>query len=1349
METLHFPENLIPRNVNRFALETLKLKFSETLWDVKYDSRWGELLRRNEALLQEMLEPFTREDAVEKCGTHIELECIPFLLILDHRQSVARIYSRNGFYELHAIEQSSEPSPEATSHLALLRETLERPQTVDIDYIRSCRGLPDFKGESYQDVYHKTLEWESRIGAQMKAYRSPLFEKFSNALLNLTADFPLVRIHLLKFLAILPSLDHDTQGREVKRILQESFRRLLKDNTFQEKKLPFWLSISVTLVLPIFSLIPARILATVVRMSVRATARRFIAGETISVADRSIKALLQSGRTATLDQLGELVVSPSEADTYLTRVLELIEGLSRTVEKGARNAAGILSAHVSVKVTALGAQIVPEDFEGSYKQIAPRLIQILLAAKEHHVFINIDAEHHHVRDLVLSIYSKVLLETPELHTFEDTGIVLQAYLRDAHSHLDKILNLAQKRKIRMPIRLVKGAYWDAETVEAEAHGFAAPQFQNKVETDIHYRQLVHRILSSAEDLQLCVASHNLFDHAFAESLRELRFPQAPTLEHQCLHMTYEALSVGLARSGLPVRNYVPIGSLLVGMAYLVRRIMENSSQVGFLTQMRQHRTETTFTPSELLEQSRAKGTLALHSIATLDSEFRNIPPVRLFEEKHRRIFEKSKQAFLSHPKIFEHPHLSSGDWVAIVNPSEPEQIVGRVRFASQAETHSAVQTIHKSTSWSHQSAQERSATLLKAAILLTTRRLEWAHWIIAESGKSVREALADVDEAIDFLNYYSTEALKLKQANPVGPTAVIAPWNFPLAISCGMTTAALAAGNPTILKPAEQTPLIASLLVSLLHEAGVPQDALIYLPGMGETVGKTLTESPHIRSVVFTGSKAVGQLIAETVNCRVSQGETARVIAEMGGKNAIVVTSSAELDETVSGCIYSAFGHSGQKCSALSRLLVNASVADSFINRFTAAAQDLKIGPSHDYATVVNPVITFEDQKRLKLTAERIRQEAKEFGGKVWVDRVDESAHGFSVGPLVVELPATRAFQKESEAQKEHFGPFVHIIRYSNFKEAVQLFNSTEYALTGGIFSQSQDDIEFLLSKLEAGNLYVNRSCTGARVAIEPFGGFKHSGTGPKAGGPQYLHALVRQSRYSPVQTSSLDDELSIQDIETEKRITRLKELPAAEFLSTLSAPEGFNIRDAWTDFLNWSERCLPSLRTQGRLNRVIPGQESRQDLQLFRTEGLYIVTQETSSFACWQSLTAALVLGARVRVLLHENMNQRIWRSKIRRLKSIGFEIDEINYGNGDPFCSRHFYILDVAQNEIPDWMVRIYTSAATNRHRFPWMPKILSDHDGAPILDFDSLYETFFLNRAIAINTMRHGAPLEVSKK
>ena len=688
----------------------------------------------------------------------------------------------------------------------------------------------DNQDQRYRDVVKAMQPLTEKLLEEIRSYKSTVLERISNYALSLTTTYALLRIHLLKFVAILASLDFEHSEVEIKRLLLETLRRISDDHRKVKRltkvedvsPLPPALEFSFKTTALALRVLPSKILGSTTRWMVRSMAKRFIAGETIEKARASMLSLFISGRDATLDQLGELVVSKKEADNYRDEVLKLIRGLSLHIKRGERNKAGINKAHISIKVSALCSDFKPWAFDYTYADTAPRLVSIFTEAKRHKVFINIDAEHYFHRDAVLQIMRRVLLETSNLKDYGDVGIVLQAYLRDAQTHLGDLIALARERGLTMPIRLVKGAYWDAETTEAFANGFDAFEFLNKEETDLSFRQLIFKILENSPQVQLCLGSHNFSDHVFCEVLRERHFDNSLLIEHQCLHMTYEGLSIGLVNMNWVVRNYIPIGPLLTGMAYLVRRIMENSSQVGVLTLMRSHMNKTALQRPEVIHAERLqKGSLEQDTNPKdFSGDFVNVCPSRLYIKEESKSLESTLKKFRKElGKTYNASFLLSGEICEIFSPSDTSLSVGRIRFAGESDVDRAVSACHKNycegpwpNSW-----KERAAVLVKTACYLLMRREELAALISYESGKTLPESLGDVEEAVDFLNFYAREEKRLQEASSQresrGVTAVVAPWNFPLAIPCGMTAAALVAGNTVLLKSAEQTPLTAQVLV--------------------------------------------------------------------------------------------------------------------------------------------------------------------------------------------------------------------------------------------------------------------------------------------------------------------------------------------------------------------------------------------------------------------------------------------------------------------------------------------------------------------------------------------------------
>lgn len=1239
-------------------------------------------------------------------------------------------------------------------------------------------GLSSLKEIETEDVTEMSEKVTKKLLKYLNDYRPVFFEKISDFALGLTANYALLRIHLLKFLAILPSLDHDTQGVEVKRILKESLRRLILDSKKAAKlglkgerqPLPPQLVVLFYFVLLIIRIFPSKALANIVRFKVRFMAKRFIAGETIESAEKNFAAIFNTGRDVTLDQLGELVVSEAEADNYMNEVLKLVNGFSMHITPGARNKAGILRAHVSIKVSALCSDFKPEAFDYTYNLVAPRLIKILKTAKEQQVFINIDAEHYHYRDIVFEVYKKVLLETDELKDYADTGIVLQAYLRDCYEHLADIVVLAKERGHMMPIRLVKGAYWDAETVEAEAHGHNAPEFLNKEETDINFRQMIYEIYKSFPHIKLCIASHNFADHAYADALREVKFKEIDEIEHQCLHMTYEALSTAMAKMGWAVRNYVPIGSLIVGMAYLVRRIMENSSQVGVLTIMRSHKKNAKLmAPNEIYEMHKEQGVLNLDSTLTqIHGQFGNCPPLKTYLEKELKHFRHEFNKF-ELAKEYKCSFEISGNEETIISPSDAKTVVGKIKFANEDDAKLAIDTVDNSFyegEWSTYSWQQRASIMGRAAELMYIRRNEYAALIMHESGKAIGEALADVDEAIDFLNFYIRrlqEVGDIGEYEARGPYAIIAPWNFPMAIPCGMTASALLTGASVILKPAEQTPLITCELINLFHEAGVPTDALIHLPGVGETVGQALIESPKIAGVIFTGSKQVGVHIAKTCAARLYHNRQSnrtypvRVITEMGGKNATIVTNNAELDETVSGILYSAFAHAGQKCSACSRVLVHKEVKDKLIARLKQAAMDIKVGPATDFSSFINPLVSGEEKQRLIAQVKEACKEAQDHQGVVHVNRSEEELPGHCVGPTIIELPKARAYEKDSFACRELFAPVIHVIAYDDYDDAIDIFNAVEYGLTGGIFSQSQDDIDFLSKKMMIGNNYINRPITGARVAIEPFGGFKMSGTGPKAGGADYLRSLFvrigdnqlgasifeKGSDYQPVVSRSSSSDHFVR---REKMLTAIDEI-ISNFGPLFPGTFGEQ-RHALQDLKKWLEIEYFELLSSGRENRYIPGQINYSVFDANKDKALYLSLNEEINMQTFFAVLMALTTGTGVTVLSSNAQAYRWWNYLIDILKKNRFSKKNIDcyFVSKEKMLELMKENFDVVICDADKESITEFNKAQGDCNGQSVMTTFISPLEDFVGGHFFDLFHLFSCERSYAVNIMRHGAPMEL---
>ncbi len=939
------------------------------------------------------------------------------------------------------------------------------------------------------------------------AYRSGPAERIEDWLLTHAVADDRFRGRLLRYMDVLASLDNDSGGHEAKRLAQEYF-----GDEFPDLPLPLrWL-----MRIARNDLLPAPVVGETARRAAELFARRFITPPGEHGVLATVEYLADFGRLPSFDLLGEAVLSESEARAYLDRYLALIAQLAADPAAGMRTPGGVAALQVSLKLSSLTAQFTPMDPAGTLARVRPALETVAEAAERAGVGITIDMEQHAYRDLTWAIFTTTFARGERFGAWQDAGIVLQAYLREATAHAAEMATFAHERGTPFQVRLVKGAYWDFETIVADANRWPPPVWSEKPATDASYERAFAVLAAAHPHLRIAVASHNARAHAFAEAVAEARGLPTGSVEHQTLFRTAEGTSRALAVLGWQARDYVPVGELLPGMAYLVRRVLENSSQAGFLLQSRSG--------------------VALDDLLRPPPDRPSSPPVvaahaddfgRMAEARwHDRAFRDAMDAALvtTRAQWPVHLRLSVGDarqpsidTIEVYSPSHPGgPALAIVEQATAAQAGDAAAQVRAGARrWAATPVAVRAAVLRGAADRLEARAHEFAAWIVHEGGRDRDGAYAEVVEAVDYLRYYSAQAELLfaelgDRITARGVVAVIPPWNFPLAIPCGMTAAALVCGNGVVLKPAGQTPVVAIRFVALLHEAGVPIDALACLPGRGAVAGQALVNHPAVAMVAFTGSREVGtRMHADVVRVQPLNGSAGAVktlLAEMGGKNPIIVFADADLDEAADGIIHSAFGHAGQKCSASSRVLVAAPIYERLRDRLIEAARSIRLGPAEDPATQLNPVIDRVAWERLQLAAAHAREECE-----VLLDRFAGASGSLQAGPLIVALPAERALTART-ATEELFGPILVLIPFEDAEQAYQIANGTAYGLTASVFSRSPLTIEHATHAIEAGTVYVNRGTTGARVGIEPFGGVRMSGTGPKAGGPDYLWAFVRRT---------------------------------------------------------------------------------------------------------------------------------------------------------------------------------------------------------------------------------------------
>jgi RHH-type transcriptional regulator, proline utilization regulon repressor / proline dehydrogenase / delta 1-pyrroline-5-carboxylate dehydrogenase len=933
--------------------------------------------------------------------------------------------------------------------------------------------------------------------------------RLDDKLLDWAMSNPGLRVQLFRFIDTLPALKNDKS--EIAAHLQE----YLGDESVE---LPNTLKSMLNFANP--DSMPGQVAATTVTKATETLAHKYIAGENIKQALKTIESLRRDKMAFTVDLLGEAVITETEAQSYLERYLDLMQQLteaSKSWNKVAQidEADGqiIEKVQVSVKLTAFYSQFDPLDAIGSEEKVSSRIRVLLRRAKELGAAVHFDMEQYAYKDITFSILKKILLEA-EFCDRTDVGMTVQAYLRDSEEDARDLIDWAKQRGRPITIRLVKGAYWDQETIKAEQKHWQQPVYNDKAATDVNFEKITQLLLENYQYVYAAIGSHNARSQARAIAIAEALQVPRRCFEMQVLYGMGDKLGKALVDQGYRVRVYCPYGDLLPGMAYLIRRLLENTANSSFLRQNLQNIAVEELLASPEIRLSHAKGERGEEEggessfVGVADTDFAGLEEREMAQAAFGLVRGQLGKMYLP---LINGEYVGTQEVVESVNPSKFSEVIGKIGLASVEQAEMAMQAAKSAfPGWRKTPVSQRAGILRKAAKLMELRRAELSAWIVLEVGKPVREADGEVSEAIDFCLYYAAEMERLNNGvdyDVAGETnkyiyqgrgiaVVISPWNFPLAIAAGMTVAALVAGNCTILKPAESSSVIAAKFAEILVEAGIPKGVFQYLPGKGSTIGAYMVNHINTHIIAFTGSQEVGcRIYADAATLKVGQRHMKRVIAEMGGKNGIIIDESADLDQAVVGAVQSTFGYSGQKCSACSRVIVVEAVYDEFVERFVEATKSLNIGEAELPSTQVGPVIDDNARSRIREYIEKGKAES------TLALEMSAPENGYYVGPVIFkDVPADGII-----AQQEIFGPVVAVIKAKDFSAALQIANGTNFALTGGLYSRTPSHIEQAQTDFEVGNLYINRTITGAIVARQPFGGFKLSGVGSKAGGPDYL----------------------------------------------------------------------------------------------------------------------------------------------------------------------------------------------------------------------------------------------------
>ncbi len=849
-----------------------------------------------------------------------------------------------------------------------------------------------------------------------------------------------------------------------------------------------------------------------VDMAMELMGEQFVTGETIAEALTRARRLEKRGFAYSYDMLGEAATTAADAARYLADYERAIHAIGQaSAGRGIYAGPGI-----SIKLSALHPRYVRGQIGRVMDELLPRLRELAVLAKHYDIGLNIDAEEADRLELSLDLLEALALD-PALTGWNGLGFVVQAYGKRCPQVIDWLADLAGRANRRIMVRLVKGAYWDSEIKRAQVDGLADfPVYTRKVHTDLSYIACARRLLARRDVLFPQFATHN------AQSLATIYHLAGPQFtlgdyEFQCLHGMGEPLYeevVGSDRLNRPCRIYAPVGTHETLLAYLVRRLLENGANSSFVHRIWDETVSVEDLARDPVSEARAivpPG--SPHPVVALPRDIlgsrANSRGFDLTDEPSLAALTPILQASAARewravPAIAGIGIDRPGSMVA--NPADRRDVVGQVVFATEAEARHAVGSAAAACpAWAAAPVEQRAACLDRAADLLEERMEQLLGLIVREAGKSLANAVAEVREAVDFLRYYAAEARRTLNADsaPLGAVVCISPWNFPLAIFIGQVCAALVAGNAVVAKPAEETPLIAAEGVRILHEAGVPEPVLQFVPGDG-AIGAALVAAPKTSGVLFTGSTEVAKLIqAELAGHTSPHGAPIPLLAETGGQNAMVVDSSALAEQVTADVLGSAFDSAGQRCSALRVLCLQEDIADRQLTMLKGALAELAIGNPDRLATDIGPVISAEARARIEAHIARMRA----LGCKVEQAPLGPgTAAGTFVAPTIIEIESIQ------QIGGEVFGPVLHVLRWrrDRIDQLLDDINASGYGLTFGLHTRLDETVAQVTARAEAGNIYVNRNVIGAVVGVQPFGGRGLSGTGPKAGGPLYLGRLVQ-----------------------------------------------------------------------------------------------------------------------------------------------------------------------------------------------------------------------------------------------
>ncbi len=857
-----------------------------------------------------------------------------------------------------------------------------------------------------------------------------------------------------------------------------------------------------------------------VYQAMKVMGRQFVMGETIKKALKRATNKRHKAYRYSFDMLGEAALTKADADRYLESYLNAI----KSIAEGNRKKMAQDAASISIKLSALHPRYEIAHVKRVLAELVPNVKKIVDLATSLNVAVTVDAEEADRLELSLMVFEQVYAQTQA--GYDGFGLVVQAFSKRATNVIEYLIQLVEKHGHKIPLRLVKGAYWDTEIKRSQEQGLSDyPVFTRKVNTDISYLACAQKLLDNRDKFYPQFATHN------ANTVAAVRVMAGDNLgyEYQRLHGMGQALhqqSIDPKGLNVPCRVYAPVGTHEDLLPYLVRRLLENGANTSFVNRLvdleldinditkdpievvrkhQDHRHPQIPLPRDIFQPDRVNSMgINLQDVATLQNLEKNLAAFK-------------QQKITATPLI--PGYKGTAESREVHSPVDLDFIVGHAIYANQQDAKLALSNAQKSfTRWNETQVTQRAKIINKIGDLMQENQDMLMYLLRHEAGKSLTDSISEIKEAIDFCRYYAAQAINkmnepIKMPGPTGESnylqlqgkgvfVCISPWNFPLAIYAGQIVAALVTGNTVIAKAAEQTSIIGYYVATLMHQAGVPQSVLQYVPGLGRDIGNTLCQSNKTTGVVFTGSTATAQIINKNLACR-ENAAIATFVAETGGQNCMIADSSALPEQLVKDVVASAFVSAGQRCSALRVLFIQEDIADNVMKMLAGAMDEMTITHPQDYACDVGSLIDKTALDKLNAHVDFMNQQGKLIKSLI----VPPQLNGFYFAPHAYEIDSI------SLLKEEVFGPFLHVIRFkaNELDKVINEINNTGYGLTFGIHSRINNTIEHIANKIRVGNCYINRTTIGAVVGVHPFGGMGLSGTGPKAGGPAYLESFVTE----------------------------------------------------------------------------------------------------------------------------------------------------------------------------------------------------------------------------------------------